>query len=198
MNNTAAWYSGTITANETWTSNQVNIVYGTVTVASGVALTIQPGAIVKFAAGAGLQIVLQSGATLNAPATQVAPIILTSLNDNSVGGDTNGEGNASIPTAGDWSGFVVDSGANLNFSQYVEVRYLLQTISGTLTDSETLVGNDAYLVTSTVVVPRRHAQDPSRGNRQVRPPARDHGGVGRAVGRRRDRGPADRLHFDQR
>ena len=153
VNNTANWYSGTITSNETWTNSKVNIVYGTLTVASGVTLTIQPGAIVKFAAGMGLQIVLQSGATLNAPATQTSPIIFTSLNDNSVGGDTNGEGSTSIPQAGDWGGFVVGSGADLNLSPYVQLRYLLQTVSGTLTSSETLLGSDVYVVSSTVVVP---------------------------------------------
>ncbi len=153
INNTAAWYSGTITNNETWTSNQVNVVYGTVTVAAGVTLTIQPGAVVKFAPGAGLQIVLQNGATLNAPATQTSPIVFTSLADDTVGGDTNLDGDKSTPEPGDWDGLVVALGATVNLSQYVDLRYLNQTCSGTLSSSETLLGTEVYVVTSTVVVP---------------------------------------------
>ena len=123
LNNSVAWYSGTITANETWTNSQVNVVDGTVTIASGVTLTVQPGAIVKFVPGASLQIVLQSGATLNAPATQSSPIIFTSFADDTAGGDTNGDGAKSTPQPGDWGGFVVGSGANLNLSPYLQLRY---------------------------------------------------------------------------
>ncbi len=96
INNTAAWYSGTIATNETWTSAQVNVVSGNVTILSGVTVTVQPGAIVKCADGTGITI--QSGGTLNAAvATSAAPIIFTSLEDDAAGGDTNMDGDARCP-----------------------------------------------------------------------------------------------------
>lgn len=153
VNNSAAWYAGTISSNETWTNNKVNVVYGPVTVASGITLTIQPGAIVKFVQGENLQIVLQSGATLNAAATQASPIVFTSFADDKAGGDTNGDGDKSTSTPGDWGGFVAGSGASLSLSPYVQLRYLKQIVSGTLSSSETLLGADVYEITSTLIVP---------------------------------------------
>ena len=104
VNNSVAWHSGAITSNQTWTSNEVNVIDGTLGVAAGVTLTIKPGAVVKFAPGANLQVVLQSGATLNAPATAGQPIIFTSLADDTAGGDTNLDGDKSLPEPGDWAG----------------------------------------------------------------------------------------------
>src|ERR1035441_5787565 len=52
---------------------------------AGVTVTVAPGAIVKVAKGA--QIIIQSGGILNALGANGAPIIFTSLEDDSVAGD---------------------------------------------------------------------------------------------------------------
>ncbi|MCY2994691.1 MAG: SBBP repeat-containing protein [Planctomycetota bacterium] len=153
VNNSAAWHSGTISSSETWTSDKVNVVDGTVTVAAGATLTIQPGAIVKFAPGAHLQIILQDGATLNAAATQDAPLIFTSLADDTADGDTNLDGHQSQPEPGDWSGFSATTGATLNLSQYVQVRYMTLSHSGTLGGNETWSGTVVNVINQTIVVP---------------------------------------------
>lgn len=65
-------------------------------VPTGQTLTIQPGAIVKVGGCVGI-----SG-TVVAQGTALAPIVFTSIHDDSAGGDTNGNGNATSPQPGDW------------------------------------------------------------------------------------------------
>ena len=92
-------HTGTISAQTTWSVDDVHQVTGDVTVNAGVILTIEPGAVVKFNANAGLYI---SGA-LNAVGTLGEPIVFTSYRDDAYAGDTNGDG-ASQGYAGDWDG----------------------------------------------------------------------------------------------
>ncbi len=131
INNTAAWYSGTIAANETWTSAQVNVVSGNVTIPSGVTVTLQPGAIVKFVDGTGITI--QSGGTLDAAgATSAAPIIFTSVEDGTVGGDTKMDGERHAARAGRLERHRGPGRRVVPFNQYTQVRYQVTSFSGTL------------------------------------------------------------------
>ncbi|MFN8626155.1 MAG: RHS repeat-associated core domain-containing protein [Candidatus Binatia bacterium] len=91
---------GTISGNTVWTATNVYVVNNcAATVAASVTLTVQPGTVVKFG-GAGAAMVVQG--TLAAQGTGGAPIVFTSLQDDSRGGDTNGDG-PSTAQAGDWS-----------------------------------------------------------------------------------------------
>jgi RHS repeat-associated protein len=137
--------SGSITTNTTWTlANSPYVVTSSVTVQSPAVLTIEPGVIVKFAAGTSLT--ATTGATLNADGTSTNPIIFTSIKDDAAGGDTNEDGTATSPAAGDWSalsisGHVDGQGAHAAFGslthviarygQKVETRFSKPTLTDT-------------------------------------------------------------------
>jgi RHS repeat-associated protein len=111
--------TGTLAASETWSGSQVNNVTGNIVVPSGVTLTIQPGSIVKLNANTGITV--QAGGSLVANGTVAQPIYFTSIKDDSVGGDTNGDGAATSPAAGDWGTILID-GATASFD-HVQMSY---------------------------------------------------------------------------
>ena len=89
----------TYTSNTTWTlANSPYVLDGNVTVASGATLTIEPGVIVKFN---GIFRELSISGTLSSVGTSSSHIVFTSYQDDSAGGDTNGDG-ASQGSAGQW------------------------------------------------------------------------------------------------
>jgi hypothetical protein len=99
---------------------QAGVVYhatGTISVPAGGTLTAQPGAIVKLAPGAFVQI---SGRLL-VDGSVAQPVIFTDLDDDSAGGDTNGNG-AVPPIARRYGSLVVNDGGELRGTQLV-VRY---------------------------------------------------------------------------
>lgn len=82
--------SGGITSNTTWTpSGNPYVVTGNTTVFEGVTLNIDPGVIIKFDSGTGLEL----RGTLNAIGTATDSIVFTS--------------NASSPSQGSWTGITV-------------------------------------------------------------------------------------------
>lgn len=121
--------SGQITTNTTWDlAGSPYVVTANTTVVSPAILTIQPGVIVKIADDVSL--VANEGATISAVGTAAAPITVTSLKDDSVGGDTNGDGDATSPARRDWGTFGSEgrfSGSTIYAAygtyQFVHLRY---------------------------------------------------------------------------
>ena len=74
------------------------LVNGNIIVPTNVTLTIDPGAIVKF--GLGLNLTVNAGGTLVANGTIPQPIVFTSINDQSVGANTNGVTTTPRPAIG--------------------------------------------------------------------------------------------------
>ncbi|MBP5787133.1 MAG: InlB B-repeat-containing protein, partial [Kiritimatiellae bacterium] len=85
------------------------IASNSVTVASGATLTLQPGTVLKFAAGCQLTV----NGTLDARGTRATPIVFTSLKDDEHGGDSNGDGDKTAPAGGNWNGIWVYGRADL-------------------------------------------------------------------------------------
>lgn len=117
----AATQIGTTTysSNTAWTTaGSPYVVNGNVTVASGVTLTIQPGVIVKFN---GTLPTINVNGSLSAVGTSANHVVFTSLQDDSVGGDTGGDG-LTTGAPGQWSSISVNSSATATLS-YADVRY---------------------------------------------------------------------------
>ena len=91
---------GTLSYDTRLQGHRVYTAVGNITIASGVTVTIAPGAIIKM--GSGLSVTVASGATLVAQGTRAEPIVCTSVKDDEHGGDTNGDGDATRPQPGDW------------------------------------------------------------------------------------------------
>ena len=83
----------TIYADETWYSGGTYVVQGGIYVAQGATLTIEPGALIKFSNNGYLYVY----GTLIADGTSSNKIVLTHITDDSYGGDTNGDGDATHP-----------------------------------------------------------------------------------------------------
>ncbi len=107
-----------ITTGTTWdTAGSPYVVDGNISINTGITLTIDPGVVVKFEVDRSLTI----NGTLSAIGTDLNKIVFTSIKDDTVGGDTNGNGGATAPAPGDWD-FIKFGASSLN-SQLEEVEY---------------------------------------------------------------------------
>lgn len=85
-------------------------------------LTIDQGTIVKFDQNASMTVANQG--TIQALGGWRYPIIFTSLRDDASGGDTNGDGAATSPAAGDWLNITIGNG---NFGVQVRTSNFQET-----------------------------------------------------------------------
>lgn len=110
---------GGITTNTEWTTagSPYVIDSGGSTVNSGVTLTIDPGVVVKFESSATLAVY----GTLSAVGTSGSRITFTSIEDDTVAGDTSGDGTTS-GSPGDWNHIAFLSSGVGSFD-YSSVRY---------------------------------------------------------------------------
>ncbi len=92
--------SSSITSDTVWTKeNSPYVIQGPVYIPPSATLTVNPGAVVKFEDGGyGHFGNLTVDGILKADATPEDPIYFTSFRDDTVGGDTNGDGSATSPS----------------------------------------------------------------------------------------------------
>lgn len=116
--------SGTyITSDTAWTAaGSPYVITGALKISSGAILTIEPGVVVKFKNSPWLYSHIDVYGRLIVSGTEQEPVIFTSWLDDSVGGDTNGDGSATVPSFLDyWDlGFYSGSTGELD---YLDFRY---------------------------------------------------------------------------
>lgn len=120
---------GTLSSNATLVKRNIagftNIAYiiDDLNIVAGATLTLEEGIVIKFS-GYNFQGIYVHGG-LNATGTSLSKIVFTSIKDDSAGGDTNNDGNSSIPYNYDWHGLVFygESDDAQNKLIYCEVRY---------------------------------------------------------------------------
>lgn len=104
----------------------VYTVVGNVVVPQGAVLTIQAGAIVKF--GFDTAFIVQGSLVCNG--TGPDSVWFTDLRDDTVGGDTNGDGGATLPGPNWWRGVLFDGAAVGGVVRGLTVRYGGRYIAG--------------------------------------------------------------------
>lgn len=117
---------GLLTANETWTKDNIYVLSGKVVVNEGVTLTIEKGTIIKGAEGQGSlasALIVDQGGKLMAEGTADEPIIFTSTLDNIQVGQKKGT-NLTIANNGLWGGLIVLGYAPCSFSGDVETAQI--------------------------------------------------------------------------
>ena len=134
-------HSGVLKSSEIWNTNKVHLVTGAITVSSGVSLTINSGAVVKFMPGMSLTVV--SGGSCTA-----SGVIFTHVNDDTIGGDTMMDEDSTEPKMGEYTitGNVIDNDAT-------EYRYSPpQTLTSNISSDTRLRGYRTYIVSNSVTV----------------------------------------------
>lgn len=102
----------------TWVANNVYRITCNIFVQSGSTLTIDAGTVVKFAPEAMMFV----NGSLVAQGSPNGQVIFTSLRDDAVGGDTNGDGGDSHPAPGDWGGISIETSGSASLTDTI-IRY---------------------------------------------------------------------------
>jgi len=149
--------AGTLAIDANWSAAHTYVlVGGDTTVAAGSTLTLQPGVVLKFEATGGYV----NDRDLNIDGELVtldgdAPVVFTSLRDDTAGGDTNGDGVVTPPGAGNWGRIRVADAGELTLRN-AEIRFAGGGDTGNCcqqaraTDAALSVGGDATIEGSLV------------------------------------------------
>lgn len=126
--------SGEILTDTVWAkAGSPYVVEDYIEVGESVTLTIEPGVVVKFN-----QSYLDVYGKIIASGTEEEKIFFTSFLDDSVGGDTNGDGIATEPSPGDWFGINFYSPSTGSKFEYADFKYSITNLYLNSSDLEIL------------------------------------------------------------
>lgn len=109
-----------IATSTTWQHGKTYKISGNVQINSGVTVTVEPGAIVKFDTATSSSLIING--TLNAAGSTASTTFFTSIKDDIVGGDFNNDGVTTSPNFGDWGNITINTGGTATIGNAV-VRY---------------------------------------------------------------------------
>ena len=118
-----AWIAtGELPTDAVWDeADVVFLLSGPVTVPEGITLRLGPGQVVKGRTHTQDRLIVNG--TLLGEGTPEQPVILTDHNDDTAGGDTNNNGNASPPVKGGWAGLEFNESSQNCVLEHTEIRY---------------------------------------------------------------------------
>ncbi len=119
--NGVTFQNGALTTDYAFSTDLPYYLSGDLTIPANKTLTIPPGAVVKMGPASHSSISVQG--KIIAEGTADAPIIFTSLLDDTYGGDTNNDGSATLPAAGDWANITINNAAATSTFNHVIMRY---------------------------------------------------------------------------
>lgn len=147
------YISGSLTESQLWNTNHVYVINGYLEIPDGVSLTIGAGVVVKLNNMNdyyGLSV--QQGGSLTVHGSNSAPVIFTSTKDDSVAGDSLGDG-MTFGMAGDYRRAInVYQGATVNITHAI-IRYADRGINadfsnntaGSLTMADSILNSQIFL-----------------------------------------------------
>ena len=96
-----------ISSDTVWNAGEVKIFNegDSLMIEPNATLTINGGTVLKM----GKNTIIAVGGSLHLAGQAGNPVVITSLKDDEFGGDSNNDGNASLPAKGDWGGIIIDS-----------------------------------------------------------------------------------------
>ncbi|MEK7117775.1 MAG: right-handed parallel beta-helix repeat-containing protein, partial [Patescibacteria group bacterium] len=97
------------------------IISGGLTIPVGQTLTIAPGTVIKLDSWPSFGSITAQGA-LKSLGTKDQPIYFTSIKDDAIGGDTNGDATTTSPAVKDWNAIYLENGSKADFSHTI-IRY---------------------------------------------------------------------------
>jgi hypothetical protein len=132
-----------VTSSATWSQGNVYLITTNITVTGDATLTIEPGTVIKFAQGVSMTVLGQ----LLSNGTADNLIFFTSERDDAAGGDSNGDGDSTIPAPNDWGQINIQN-SNSQISNSI-IRYGgsatnagVLNLTGTIDLSDIIVSNN--------------------------------------------------------